>query len=80
MDEHGIDWLLGCNLVGFGLESWANCGWFLSSHNYKIDPAGLTWTGWPPQHKTQFIIIIWTCQAMMVLTSMELIGSLDVIW
>jgi hypothetical protein len=26
MDEHGIDWLLGCNLVGFGLESWANCG------------------------------------------------------
>jgi hypothetical protein len=26
MDEHGIDWLLGCHLVGFGLESWANCG------------------------------------------------------
>jgi hypothetical protein len=26
MDEHGIDWLLGCHLVGFGLKSWANCG------------------------------------------------------
>jgi hypothetical protein len=24
MDEHGIDWLLGCHLVGFGLKSWAN--------------------------------------------------------
>jgi hypothetical protein len=28
---------------------------------------------------TQFIIIIWTCQEMMVWMSMELIGSLDVI-
>jgi hypothetical protein len=26
MDEHGIDWLLGCHLVGFGPESSANCG------------------------------------------------------
>jgi hypothetical protein len=25
MDKHGIDWLLGCHLVGFQLKSWANC-------------------------------------------------------
>jgi hypothetical protein len=24
MDEHGIDWLYGCGLVGFWLKSWAN--------------------------------------------------------
>jgi hypothetical protein len=29
---------------------------------------------------TQFIIIIWTWQEMMVWMGMELIGSLDVIW
>jgi hypothetical protein len=23
MDEHGIDWLVGCHLVGFWLKSWA---------------------------------------------------------
>jgi hypothetical protein len=28
----------------------------------------------------QFIIFIWTWQEMMVWMSMELIGSLDVIW
>jgi hypothetical protein len=31
-------------------------------------------------NSTQFIIIIWTWQEMMVWMSMELIGSLDVIW
>jgi hypothetical protein len=24
MDEHGIDWLYGCHLVGFWLKSWTN--------------------------------------------------------
>jgi hypothetical protein len=24
VDEHGIDWLCGCHLIGFWFESWAN--------------------------------------------------------
>jgi hypothetical protein len=31
MDEHGIDWIYGCHLVGFWLKSWANHSQFLSS-------------------------------------------------
>jgi hypothetical protein len=30
--------------------------------------------------KPALIITIWTCQTMMVLMSMELIGSVSVIW
>jgi hypothetical protein len=32
------------------------------------------------QPKTTMIIILWACQEMMAWMSMELIGSMDVIW
>jgi hypothetical protein len=39
MDEHGIDWLCGCHLVGFWLRSWANHRWFLSNPHHTSDQA-----------------------------------------
>jgi hypothetical protein len=51
MDEHGIDWLYGCGLVGFWLKSWANhISWFLSRPGHKSDPVWLTWARWPTQN------------------------------
>jgi hypothetical protein len=38
MDDHGIDWLYGCHLVGFWLKSWANHSHFFPPINYKSDP------------------------------------------
>jgi hypothetical protein len=43
MDEHGIDWIIGCHLVGFWLSSWANHGRFLSHPNHKSYSTQPTW-------------------------------------
>jgi hypothetical protein len=79
MDEHGIDWLYGCHLTGCWLKR--------SGANHRLifvtpRPQILLNTTHMIQMTTPkpLIITIWTWQEMMVWMSMELIGSMDVIW
>jgi hypothetical protein len=80
MDEHGVDdWLYQCTLIGFWLKSWANhISWFHCHAWSQIWPS-ITHMGQMTNPNT-FIIMFWTYQEMMVWMSMELIGSMDVVW
>jgi hypothetical protein len=79
MDEHGIDWVCGCHLVRFWLESWGTRAADSCHTLSTIIRPSITHMGQMTTPKPLIYIISWTCQEMMVWMSMELMGSVDVI-
>jgi hypothetical protein len=78
MDEHGYGWVYGCHLVGFWHRSWGKSQRIFVKPRPQTRPI-TTHMGQMTTSKP-LIIIIWACQEMMAWMSMDMVGSMNVIW